>query len=82
MLREQLAELAHEQWSGWMKYLFDKSTINDDGTATIPPWAVERWYRQMNTEYKDLPTHEQDSDRTEADKIIDLVKKWIEAHTV
>lgn len=48
-VREKLAEYAHNAWSGWMKYLFDKSIINNDGTCTIPKWAVERWQRQLNT---------------------------------
>ncbi len=33
---EKYASIAHEQWSDWMKYLFEKSTKNTDGTVTIP----------------------------------------------
>ena len=43
MIREILADLCHRQWSGWMKYLFGKGTFNDDGTWTMPAWAVKRW---------------------------------------
>ena len=68
--REQFAEYAHDAWAGWMSYLFSKSTKNEDGTVTIPAWAVERWTRQMNTQYWDLPEEEKNSDREEADKII------------
>jgi len=39
--REILAELAHAQWSGWMEYLFSKGVLNEDGTWTMPAWAVE-----------------------------------------
>ena len=53
-LHEQFADLAHRQWSGWMKYLFEKSTKNEDGTVTIPKWAVDRWTKQIATDYKDL----------------------------
>jgi len=28
---EQYANQAHISWSGWMKYLFEKSTKNSDG---------------------------------------------------
>lgn len=73
-LRERLAKLAHEQWSGWMQYLFEKSTLNDDGTATIPKWAVDRWTRQIGTKYDDLPQEEKDSDRAEADRVIEILK--------
>lgn len=69
-LREQLAEYAHDAWSGWMRYLFEKATENDDGTVTIPAWAVERWKRQITTPYADLPENEKESDRLEADKIL------------
>jgi len=73
-LREAFASLAHEQWSGWMEYLFSKSTKNEDGTVTLPAWAVERWERQVATPYADLSEKEQDSDRTEADKFIEVLK--------
>ena len=72
-LRESLAEYAHIAWSGWMKYLFEKSTRNADGTVTIPAWAVERWTRQAETEYADLPENEKNSDRTEADRMIEIM---------
>lgn len=68
--REMLAEYAHDAWSGWMRYLFDKSTHNQDGSVTIPVWAVERWKRQLNTPYADLPENEKQLDRNEADKMI------------
>lgn len=73
-LVDDLANLAHEQWSGWMKYLFEKSIKNDDGTVTIPKWAVERWERQVNTNYQDLSEQEQDSDKNEAYKFIEVIR--------
>jgi hypothetical protein len=71
--REALAEYAHKAWSGWMAYLFEKSALNQDGTVTIPLWAVERWLRQMSTEYKDLTDIEKSTDIYEADAIMDLI---------
>ncbi len=73
--REALARYAHEAWSGWMRYLFEKSIRNEDGTVTIPAWAVERWTRQANTSYVILPEHEKTSDREEADKIMAAMQK-------
>lgn len=46
-LREELAKLADEQWLKWIHYLFSKGTLNEDGTWTMPTWAVERWKRHM-----------------------------------
>lgn len=70
--REQLAALCHEQWSGWIAYMFGKGTPNKDGTLTLPAWAVERWNRQRTTTYAELSEAEKDSDRAEADKFLAL----------
>lgn len=72
-VREKLSKLAHDQWSGWMKYLFEKSILNEDGTVTIPKWAVDRWKRQMSTDYDDLPEEEKESDRHEADRVLLII---------
>lgn len=73
--REALAEYAHEAWSGWMKYLFVKCEKNDDGEIVIPRWAYERWQRQMNTPYADLPESEKESDRLEADRMLEVLDR-------
>lgn len=72
--REKLAENAHESWVGWMSYLFQKSTLNGNGTVTIPAGLVERWTRQMNTPYDNLPDEEKQSDLDEADKILEIIE--------
>ena len=72
-LRERLAEYAHEAWTGWMGYLFSKCESSDDGTMTIPQWAVDRWSRHACTDYGALPEKERESDRAEADKILAIV---------
>jgi hypothetical protein len=74
-VREALAEYAHEAWSGWMKYLFQKGKHQEDGTFSMPQWAVERWQRQMNTPYAELPEEEKKSDREEADKMLAIVEQ-------
>lgn len=74
-IREALAEYAHDSWAGWMRYLFRKSELVPDRGACIPEELVERWIRQMDTKYQDLPEKEKESDRNEADKIIALLQK-------
>jgi len=76
LLREKLSELAHNQWAGWMEYLFFKSK-QVDGCVIIPAWANERWRRQVATRYADLPEAEKDSDRNEADKILAVFRAHI-----
>lgn len=73
--RERLAEYAHAAWAGWMRYLFEKSIQVKGGAVTIPIWAANRWKRQMDTEYDDLPEKEKESDRHEADKMLAIMMK-------
>ena len=42
----------------------------EDGTWTMPAWAVKRWTRQMKTLYAQLSDTEQENDRQEADKFL------------
>lgn len=72
-MREQLAALSHEQWSQWMEYLFARCEMQPDGSAAIPAALVERWTRQMKTLYDDLPEAEKESDRREADRVLQIV---------
>ncbi len=69
-MRERLAALAHEQWSGWMRYMLGKCTENPDGSITVPAGYVRALKRQMNTPYAELTEGERDSDREEADRVL------------
>lgn len=71
--REKLAAYAHDAWSRWMKYLFGKGVHHED-VVVIPAESVERWKRQMDTGYSDLPEKEKESDRDEADKMLEIMQ--------
>jgi hypothetical protein len=71
-LREKLADQAHASWSGWMKSLFSKCDISDNGEVVIPSFYVRRWRRQCETPYAELPEHEKESDRIEADRYLEV----------
>ncbi len=73
-LREMLADYAHITWCGWMCYMFSLSTMNKDGSMTIPAKLVTRWTRQMTTSYYNLPEDEKESDLVESETIIKIVK--------
>lgn len=75
-MREELANLCHEQWSDWVRYMFSKGTFNEDGSWTMPDELVKRWMRQMNTSYIGLLEAEQESDRREADKFIKVMELY------
>lgn len=77
-LREKLAEYAHEAWSGWMKYMFDK-TLPEKlyNGEVIPRDLVKRWQRQMNTPYAELSEEEKESDRLKADRMLEIVMRKV-----
>lgn len=67
---DRIAAIQHEIWSNWMKHLFEVSIQNEDGSVTIPASRVNRWKRQMQTNYADLSDSERDSDIEQAIKVI------------
>ena len=77
--REALARYSHEAWSGWMEYMFTKGRFEESNEYALawimPSWAVDRWQRQMNTPYDELPEEEKESDRKEADKILAAIAR-------
>lgn len=76
-LSQVFANYVHEAWSKWMRYLFQQSIRNEDGTVTIPKELVERWTRQMDTNYDDLSASEQLSDIDEAYEIVAIFDDWL-----
>lgn len=67
-MREELAALMHEIWADWMKFMLSCCVER----YVIPVQAGRRWSRQMETPYDDLSEKEKDSDRREADKVLEL----------
>ncbi len=74
-MKELLAHVQHAIWAHWMQYLFSVCQTNDDGSVTIPSDKVERWKRQMYTDYYNLSEKEKDSDRHQADKVLDVLQR-------
>ena len=72
---EDMADQEHDSWARWMEHLFKKSKKNSDGSVTIPKDKVDRWERQMKTDYEDLTNSEKESDRKEVRKFIKIIKK-------
>ena len=67
-LMEKLAALAHGRWSHWMNYLFTKMQPHPEGKGELlmPGDCAERWIRQKETGFYDLPVKERASDFNEA----------------
>lgn len=76
MLRYIIADKVHEIWARWMRYLFEWSIKNSDGSVTIPAVLVSRWFRQMNTDFANLTPAETNSDYEIADEYIELFNRY------
>lgn len=57
-----------------MRYQFSVGTFNEDGTWTMPADKVKHWQRQVDTPYAQLTEREKDSDREQADKILEMIE--------
>lgn len=66
VLREQLAELEHNQWTAWSKDIAATETINDVRRS--------RW-ETLWKPYDFLTEEQKDQDREWADKVLALVNK-------
>ncbi|MEB3211477.1 MAG: hypothetical protein VKL39_08980 [Leptolyngbyaceae bacterium] len=62
-VREQLAELEHQQWAHWTRYMLNNLT----------PENIARWQQQIDTPYADLTEAEKASDREWADKVLAII---------
>lgn len=70
---EKLSDYEHDRWSRWQKHVFDKCIKSKDGNLYIPNEYVDRWKREMNTNYYDLSEEEKESDRKEARIILKII---------
>lgn len=77
---ELLADLEHQQWSHWMKYMYKNSyfrAIELNGmiqeVLVIPQELRFKWERLVNTPYEKLTEEEKESDREWARKVMDLL---------
>ncbi len=76
-LVEALADLEHERWSGWEKYREDQLSQEAAARGPLDESPQERWHRLRETPYAELKNQEQESDRTEARKSIEVMKRHL-----
>jgi hypothetical protein len=72
---DTLANLEHERWSHWQKYMHDKGERQSDGSIVIPAELVAQWDRQIETPFAELSDDEKDSDREQVRKYIPTVAR-------
>ena len=73
-LFERLAEIEHQRWADWQRYMHSKGRKNIDGSLTIPAFFVEQWERQIKTLYLELSEKEKDSDRDQVKRYWNLLE--------
>ena len=74
-LLEQLAEIEHERWSHWQRYMHEKGEVQPDGSLVISSELVARWERQMNTPYEELSEEEKESDRDQVRRVLPVIDR-------
>lgn len=73
---EKGADIEHNRWSKWQKYLYSKCRKYGLGDSLIINVDdVKHWERQIKTSYKDLSEREKESDRKEVRSYIPLLEK-------
>jgi len=68
-LYNELAELEHQQWAHWTKYMLDNLT----------PENIDRWKKQIETPYVELSEKEKESDREWTENVLTIVRKHLGA---
>jgi hypothetical protein len=72
-LMEALANVEHERWSHWQRYMHSKGEPQTDGSLKIPPELVAQWERQLATPYSELSEAEKESDRDQVRQYLPIV---------
>ena len=75
---EKLADIEHQRWADWQKYLHSKCSTNSNGDLVIPAGYVKHLERQINTEYKNLTENEKESDRNEVKRYLPEILSLVE----
>lgn len=79
-LWEQLADIEHQRWSDWQKWCH-KVLREECGSPELEK-VLERWDKQIETEYKDLSEKEKDSDRVQVDRYFPVIKSFFASRGV
>lgn len=70
---EDLANIEHERWSHWQKYMHEKGFQQSDGSLLIPADLVAQWNRQIAMPYEKLSESEKESDRDQVRKYLPTI---------
>jgi len=85
-IKERLAAEVHKVWAEWMEYMFSQGYTKKTSHAifgkpspeeiwVMPEEKIDRWQRQMKTDYQDLPEGEKESERYIAERYLEHLKE-------
>ena len=70
---EELADIEHERWAHWQRYMHSRGTRQADGSLLLPASLVAQWDRQVATAYVALSEKEKESDREQVRKYLPTI---------
>ena len=76
-LFEKLADIEHQRWSDWQKYIHSQGAVLPDGGLELPSELVRQWERQIATDYADLSEKEKESDRDQVRRYWSLIEELV-----
>ena len=70
---EELADIEHERWAHWQRYMHSRGTRQADGSLLLPARLVAQWETQIATAYETLSEKEKESDREQVRKYLPTI---------
>ncbi len=84
-LIERLAEIEHQRWSDWQRYVHEQTLPLNPADPCRPrdAWIsardIEHWERLIATEYANLPEYSKQSDRDQVARYLPLIVEFVES---
>ena len=73
-LIERLADIEHQRWADWQKYMHSQCVNHDAEWVRLPRISFDHWERQIATPYADLSEKEKESDRDQVKRYWPLIE--------
>ena len=75
------AQIEHERWAHWQRYMHSHCTRLEDGSLVIPPELAARWETQIETPFQTLTELEKESDREQVRRYLPVLRKVLPTET-